>query len=574
MSSGSYTEKRWKENIFLIFLFIGLIFISFSFLKEKSGLTTEEETAYSIANTFDTSNNSHLALQSPPKNFNEVSVPKIIQFYYNFRKTSFSIPQETTSFSDKTSWQSSDYYTNYLMPEENGNFDYGSVIKNCNINGTAPLYYLIFHTASSMFPFYSIKYIGFALNLLCVLGIFFVIFYICRKFLDSIPAGFAACILFCFSIGNISAMLCTQNYLMTVFFMLLSCSLHLSLIHNREDNVWNLHFLVLVTILGTLTDYHFLVFALVEGMLYIIAMLCFNHFKNVFTYLLGMLLSGAIAFLLFPAAFSHISVYVRDTLSSLHSNTLGNTFISYFSAIQNYLLIRGNLCFAFLFLLVIVCMLALVLNPHPFSLHWDNFKQRITKMEIEDIFLILLFFIHASVLILFQMTCSIKTLLGPLPFAAILICYLLYRFCYVFMKSNVHIGLFIGAIVSVVCFLALFQREPDFLQKENKETIALANTYSNVPCIFVENEDSDVYPYILELGIHKQSILTTADTIKALKNDKTIKNSDRLIICLNQQNFADAIIADFLSYGKYAFSKSLYDTHNSSGHLQVYLLYR
>ena len=89
-----------------------------------------------------------------------------------------------------------------------------------------------------------------------------------------------------------------------------------------------------------------------------------------------------------------------------------------------------------------------------------------------------------------------------------------------------------------------------------------------------ENEDSDVYPYILELGIHKQSILTTADTIKALKNDKTIKNSDRLIICLNQQNFADAIIADFLSYGKYAFSKSLYDTHNSSGHLQVYLLYR
>lgn len=459
MGSGSYTEKRWMENIFLLLLFIGLIFLSFFFLKNKSGLTTEERVAYSISNTFYDNSKTHLAAQSSGKDFNHAAIPGLIQHYYNFRKTSFSLEStENAAFSNSPSWQSSQYYTNYLTTEKNGNFDYPTVIENCNINGTAPLYYLIFHTASSIFPFYSIKYVGFALNLLCVLGIFFVIFYICRKYLDSIPAGFAACILFCFSIGTISAIICTQNYLMNVFFILLSCSLHLSLLHNNEDSVWNLRFLVLVTILGILTDYQFLAFALIEGILYIVVMLCFSCYKNILKYLLGMLISDIIAFALFPAIFSHIYVYVGEFLTIPVSDTLGHTFVSYLSAIQKYLLVRGNLCFSFLFLLMIVCILALVLNPHPFSLHFSNFKKRVVNMEIADIFLFILCFVYILFLILFQVTCSFETFLGVLPLAAILICYLLYRFCYVFMKSNVQIGLFIGAIISIVCFLSQIGR--------------------------------------------------------------------------------------------------------------------
>lgn len=577
MGSESYTEKRWKENIFLLLLFIGLIFLSFSFLKEKSGLTAEETSAYFIANTFDTLGASHLISQSPKKDFSNASVPNFIQSYYNLRKTSFSVsdtPQDINHFFSYPVWHNADYYTNYLIPEKNGSFDYHSVIENCNTYGTAPLYYLAFHTVSSMFPFYSIKYVGFVLNLICVLGIFFVIFYICRKFLNSVPAGFAACILFCFSIGTISALLCTQNYLMTVFFMLLSCSLHLGLLHDNADNVWNLRFLVVVTILGTLTDYYFLAFALLEGILYLIAMLGFSQYKNILKYLVGMLLSGVIVFALFPAVFSHISTYVSDILASMHSNTFGNTVVSYFSAIQNYLLIRGNLCFAFLFLLVIVCMLALVLNTQAFSVHWEHFKNRVSDMEVNDIFLILLFFIHIGMLILFRTTCSIRLFLGLLPFAAILICYFLYRFCNVFMKSNFQIGLFIGAIVSIVCFLSLFYNEPDFLQKENKETITLANTYADTPCVFVANEISDAYPYLLELGIQKKSIITRADNRTTLSSDSAIKNSKQLLLCLNTQEAADSIVADFLSYGKYAFSKPIYDAHNGLGHMQIYLLYR
>lgn len=575
MGFEGYTEKRWKENIFLLFLFIGLIFLSFFFLKTKSGLATEERAAYSLANTFDNAGVSHLASREPEKNFNDAAVPELINNYYTFRKTSFSfLPQETISSSNNYLWHSSKYYTNYLITEENGGFDYSSVIENCNINGAAPLYYLVFHTVSSMFPFYSIKYVGFALNLFCVLGIFFVIFYICRKHLFSIPAGFAACILFCFSIGNISAILCTQNYLMTILFMLLSCSLHLNLLHDDEDNVWNLRFLVLVTILGILTDYQFLAFALVEGILYIIAMLCFNHYKNILQYLIGMLISDIIVFALFPAIFSHISIYIRDFLSVLQANALSHTFIPYLKAIQNYLLIPGNLCFAFLFLLMIVCMLALVLNPHPFSLHLSNFKKRVANMEIDDIFLILLFIIYAGLLILFQITCSIKTFLGLLPLAAILICYFLYRFCYVFMRSNIQIGLFIGAIVSIVCFLSLFYYEPDFLQKENKETITLANTYMSTPCIFIENTDTDVYDYLLELGIHKKSRRIKGNDTSTLKNDEVVKNSKQLILYLNNQTNSDAVIDDLLSYGKYAFSKRLYQANQMSGDLKVYLLYR
>lgn len=575
MGSGNYTENRWKENLFLLMLFTGLIVLSFYFLKDKAGLAPEECAAYSIANTSCDNSASHLTFQNSEKNFNDITVPEMIRNYYKFRKTYFS-PNLTTNmeYSSKPSWQSSDYYTNYLITEENSSFNYSSVIKNCTITGTAPLYYLIFHTASSLFPFYSIKYVGFALNLLFVLGIFFVIFYICRKHLDSVPTGFAACILFCFSIGNISAILCTQNHLMTVLLMLLSCSLHLGLLYDDKDNVWNLRFLIIVTILGILTDYYFLAFTLIEMILYIVVMLCFNHYKSTIKYLAGMFISTIASFALYPAIFSHLCVYIKEILSNLHLNTFIHTLTAYFSTIQNYLLIRGNLCFAFLFLIVIVCMLALVLNPHPFSLHFSNFKERIVHMEIADIFLILLFILYTVLFILFQIDCSIQSSLGLLPFAAILICYLLYRLCYVFIKSNVCIGLFIGAIVSIVCFLSLFTYEPDFLQKENKETIALANAYADTPCIFIENTDTDVYDYLLELGIHKKSMLINSDAATTLKNDKTVKQAGQLILYLNNQTNSDSIIDNFLSYGKYSFSKRLYEAHHSFGNMQVYLLYR
>lgn len=570
-----FTEKRWREHVLLLFLFIGLVFLSFLFLQKKSGLTAEERTAYSIANTSYKDDDSYLSPAIRTKIFSDTALPSFAKNYDIFTKTFFSFKHiKNFNISNTNSWKNSSYFTNFLLADAEHNFDYLSVIENCNINGTAPLYYLMLHTLSSMFPYYTIKYVGFTLNLLIVLAIFFIIFYICKKHLASIPARIASCILFCFSLGAISSILCTQNYLLTTLFILLSFAFHLNCILDERDRVWNLRFLSIVTILGILTDYEFLAFSCILNILFILCMLCFNEFKIIFKYCMSMFFSVIIVILLYPAIVSHLLLYFQNILFSMHQKKHLSILISYWTALQDYLLIRGNLCFAFLFLLTIICILALLLNPFPFHSHLSNFRERITNMEIADIFLFTFFFLSIGSFILFEITCSLKLFLGFLPFAAILICYLMYRLCHSFMKSDFYIGSFIATVVSIVCFLSLFTNNPDYLQKENKETISLANTYVNTPCIFVNNNDTDVYNYILELGIHKKTMPIHTKDIKTLKKDNIVKTSRQLILYLDNQPSSDSILAKFLTYGKYNFSKCLCNTNNTLGTMQVYLLYR
>lgn len=268
-------EKEYiTQKILLFFAMILILTFAGRYLSAKNGISSYEGSTYAISNTSESlaeSPYNDFAYNSEELEKNIANQPYFFSIYHigkyigemqkDYKNSSIlSTAKEEYTNSD---WIENSYYTSLLSVADENKFQYSTVIGNCITTQKAPFYYCILHTISSIFGSLSLYRLGFCINVCFVFLSSFLILSIGKKYFHASWAGFAAALLFSLSLGCFSGTICATPYIMTIFFLLLTVSLHLSVLTSGKLPRYMMECIAAVHIIGNLTDYSYLLFGTV-----------------------------------------------------------------------------------------------------------------------------------------------------------------------------------------------------------------------------------------------------------------------------------------------------------------------
>ena len=150
----------------------------------------------------------------------------------------------------------------YMTVPEDGAFDYAGVLKNQRDDVHPPFFYAIVHTLASFTPGHRSDYHVIAPNIAFTLGTMVFLYLIAMRVLKKRSLAVLTVFLYAFSAHCINIVTYMRMYAMLTFFTTVSTYIHLRLSENDYRMTGKMTAaLCVVTFLGALTQYYFLVFA-------------------------------------------------------------------------------------------------------------------------------------------------------------------------------------------------------------------------------------------------------------------------------------------------------------------------
>jgi len=262
--------KKAEKIIFMIVIILSAI-IMFYWISEKQGFHEDEifsygSSNYKLDNVYQRYGKKDVA--------NEIIFDQILMGsfsekisnikYYLSNPNKFMEQYNKMLEEAKPVWKTSEDAKEYVTIEKGDVLNLFSVYYNQSRDVHPILFYLITHIFSSIFYGVFSKYIIFFINL-----IFFVLCCITiqkiLKLLDKEYLSISVVLLYGLSIGAASTVIFLRMYQMLTFFALLSIYIYLKIIkQNLIIDKKTRNEIIVVTILGFLTQYYYCIFALFE----------------------------------------------------------------------------------------------------------------------------------------------------------------------------------------------------------------------------------------------------------------------------------------------------------------------
>lgn len=240
--------------------------------------------------------------------------------------------KEITALQDNT-WYPSEYFHEALSVKEGYQFHYEIPVKNQATDVHPPFYYILLHTICSFFPGRFSMWYGMALNIILTLLSLCVLFLLLHFFMGGSFLPLTICFLFGMTYGVINNVLFIRMYVLLMLLMTLQYYFHLRMFSAIQPNADKFKYsqliiLSLITILGTLTQYYFLIFLFWLAGIFCLILFLRKKWTALFQYISTLLLSGIGCILIYPTMIKHIFSGYRGEeaahkLVSIHG-TLGD----------------------------------------------------------------------------------------------------------------------------------------------------------------------------------------------------------------------------------------------------------
>ena len=248
-------------------------------------------------------------------------------------------------------WNTKDDLYEYLAVSDDTRFDYESVIKNQKADVHPPLYYILFHTASSFFPNTYSKYIGIAVNIPFMIGTCILLYLIGNIFFKRRTLSLLTVAVYALSPNCINMAIYLRMYTMLVFFCTALLYLHLRVFENKYKTKMRDCILIgLCVLFGALTHYYFFIFAASIFIYTIIATIKNAEAEKRVAFLARYILPFAIAALIYviiwPTVFTHMFGTHRG--NQAFENVIAGSFLTNIAA---------NLRVVYLSMGMLVCLL-------------------------------------------------------------------------------------------------------------------------------------------------------------------------------------------------------------------------
>lgn len=244
----------------------------------------------------------------------------IFSVYWGYRKDGFHVDElwsyglansnyHPHIFSDnslESKWVDGDYFQNYLTVDEDHRFDYGSVFYNQENDTHPPLFYIILHTVSSLFPGVFSKWFGIIPNIVFLILTTIILFTLSRRLTNNNTISILTVIFFGFSLGAATNVTFIRMYMMLTFFALLYMYLHALLITGSKLKKGIIVGLIATTFLGFFTQYYFVIIAAFVSLLYCIILILKHSWKQLAKYIVIMMIPLIMMAIVFPCAYLNL----------------------------------------------------------------------------------------------------------------------------------------------------------------------------------------------------------------------------------------------------------------------------
>lgn len=205
-------------------------------------------------------------------------------------------------------WNSYDDFSEYLSVSENDRFDYAQVYENQIIDAShPPFYYALVHTVCSLFPNVFGKWLAYSINVLAMAGILILLFKIGKKVTGNNLYALIASGAYALSIACITTTIYLRMYATLTFFVL--AFLYMSLVMYEKKNTVRLSdclMLTLIVILGILTQYYFILFAGLIGLVFLVFKIKERNIKDLIKYIIAAVIGALIALCIYPYIISNV----------------------------------------------------------------------------------------------------------------------------------------------------------------------------------------------------------------------------------------------------------------------------
>lgn len=200
-------------------------------------------------------------------------------------------------------WVTGNYFHDYLRVLPNQRFAYGSVIYNQVYDYHPPLFYMVLHTVSSLFPNTFSKWYALIPNMVYFVISMLLLFVLAKRIFKNEWLALVPVIAYGFSAGAISNVVFLRMYVLLTVWVLALMDLHVKWILNDRMQKKDFLFLVLVAYLGFMTHYYFFLIAFFTSAFYFFYLLFKRRFAVLVKYCVAMLASLLLVEVTFPVAF-------------------------------------------------------------------------------------------------------------------------------------------------------------------------------------------------------------------------------------------------------------------------------
>ena len=207
-------------------------------------------------------------------------------------------------------WISGDTFKSYICVSEDQRFSFDSVMYNKSRDLSPVLYAILLHFISSLFPGRFSWMFAFSINLICYIPTLILVYLIAQDFTKSRICGYLSVIYYAISGCGTANFLYLRVYHLLTLFTLILFYLFMRILKYDNKNKWSMIFLLpIVSILGSLTHYYFLVIAFFLTFFSCIVLLIQKRYRDFLILGFVMLFSVVLFFCVYSPALKMLLPY-------------------------------------------------------------------------------------------------------------------------------------------------------------------------------------------------------------------------------------------------------------------------
>ncbi len=219
----------------------------------------------------------------------------------------FVLARENSADTRTTTWVPGQDYLDYLAVSESNTFNYASVYYNQRGDVHPPLFYILLHTVCSVFQGSFSKWYALGINILFLLLAILLLYRTVDRHFGGRWAALAVTAVYGLSVGVLTSAVYLRMYAVLTFMTLFFFYEHLEAAREGfELRGRRRRRLVLATILGFLTHYYFVLYALAVAAVSVVWMCCEKRWRAVWRYVGSLVCAAAVGLCVWPYAIRHV----------------------------------------------------------------------------------------------------------------------------------------------------------------------------------------------------------------------------------------------------------------------------
>lgn len=229
-----------------------------------------------------------------------------------------------------TSWMTGQDYMDYLTAGNGNRFNLASVYYNQRGDVHPPLFYLLLHGICSVITGSFSKWLGLGLNMALLAGTLVALYTLTRKYIGSEELALTVVACYGFARGFMTTALLIRMYSLFTLMVVLSCLVHLKIVEEGyEFTKKNRRLLFFITILGFLSHYYFVIYAIAITAVISVIMMVRKQWKQIIRFWITLALSAIVGLCVWPFAIKHVFGGYRgqDALGKFKSGLFHPTYV-------------------------------------------------------------------------------------------------------------------------------------------------------------------------------------------------------------------------------------------------------